>query len=131
MLPTKFAPFVYQLSDEEMKRYNIPDISHNGAVLDIKNSKKEVTLMVEKLKAYLAELEVKKAEIEAEDNSVEIEAKTAEFKANLEKEYAEKKAVSVAKVNSDIECITGIIAREEAIVEPTVVEDTTSGILTV
>ena len=124
VLPTNFAPFVYQLSDEEMKRYNTLDIKHIGAVLDIKFCEKEDTLMVEKLKAYLAELEAKKAGIEAEDNTAEIEARTADFKASLEKEYAEKKAAIVAKVISDIECVNNIIAREEAIAAETVVVET-------
>ena len=115
------APFVHQLSDEEIAQTNF-GIEHIGAVVDIKIKKKEDTLMVEKLKAYLAELEAKKAAVEAEDNAAEIEAKTAEFKANLEKEYAEKKAAIVAKVNSDIECVNNIIVREEAIAETVVVE---------
>lgn len=76
--------------------------------------------MVEKLKAYRAELEAKKAELEAKDNTAEIEARVAEFKATVEKEYAEKKAAEIAKVISNIECINNIIAREESTTEVTV-----------
>lgn len=69
--------------------------------------------MIEKLKAYRAELEAKKAAIESEDHTAEIEAKVVEYKATLEKEEAEKKSAIVAKILSDIECINNIIAREE------------------
>ena len=69
--------------------------------------------MIEKLKAYRAELEAKKAAIESEDYTAEIEAKVEDYKATLEKEEAERKAAIVAKILSDIECINNIIAREE------------------
>ena len=116
--------FVYQLSDEEMRRYNPIDIKHIGAVYDISNLiKKEDTLMIEKLKAYRAELEAKKAAIESEDHTAEIEAKVEDYKATLEKEEAERKAAIVAKILSDIECINNIIAREE---ETEAVEVTTA-----
>lgn len=76
--------------------------------------------MVEKLKAYRAELEAKKASIESEDHTAEIEAKVAEYKTTLEKEESERKAALIAKVISDIECINNIIAREESTTEVTV-----------
>lgn len=69
--------------------------------------------MIEKLKAYRAELEAKRAAIESEDHTTEIEAKVVEYKATLEKEEAERKSAIVAKILSDIECINNIIAREE------------------
>lgn len=69
--------------------------------------------MIEKLKAYRAELEAKKAAIESEDHTTEIEAKVVEYKATLEKEEAERKSAIIAKILSDIECINNIIAREE------------------
>lgn len=69
--------------------------------------------MIEKLKAYRAELEAKRAAIESEDHTTEIEAKVVEYKATLEKEEAERKSAIVAKILSDIECINNIITREE------------------
>lgn len=68
--------------------------------------------MVEKLQAYLAELMQNAATVEARDDSVIIAEKVAGFKEVLEKEYAEAKATELAKINSDIDCINTLIARE-------------------
>ena len=73
--------------------------------------------MVEKLKAYLLELEAKKAAIVGKDFTEEINEKTAAFRDALLKETETKRAEDVAKVDSDIACITGLIEREQASVE--------------
>lgn len=74
--------------------------------------------MVEKLKAYLAELFAKKDALIAEDHAAEIEAEVASYRETLVKNVEAKKAEAIAKVDSDIECITNIIARETETVEP-------------
>lgn len=108
------AAFVHQLSDEELKQQERFDISHVGAVLDINKIDKEETLMVEKLKVYLAELMAKKDALINEDHTAEIEAEVVAYRETLTKGVEAKKAEAIAKVDSDIECITAIIARETA-----------------
>lgn len=68
--------------------------------------------MVEKLKVYLAELEAKKEAVLADDKTAEIDAKTAEFRAGLVKACENAKAELLSKIDSDISCIKGIVARE-------------------
>lgn len=70
--------------------------------------------MVEKLKVYLAELMAKKDALINEDHTAEIEAEVVAYKETLIKGVEAKKAEAIAKVDSDIECITAIIARETA-----------------
>lgn len=106
------AAFVHQLSPSEAQAHPTFDIIHDGAVFDIKLAKKEDTLMVEKLKAYRAELEAKKEALLAEDVSAEIETKVAEYKAVLEADAAANKEKAIAKVDSDIDCLDKIIAAE-------------------
>lgn len=124
VLPTNFAPFVYQLTDEEMKRYGIIDIKHVGAVLDIKFCKKEGTLMVEKLQAYRAELEAKKAELI--NIAINVEPEVEAYRNKLIADAEAKKAAEIAKYESDINCIGNIIAREEELAaeQATVVVET-------
>lgn len=104
------APFAHQLTEEESQRYNI-DIEHIGAVIGIKSVKKEDTLMVEKLKAYRAELEAKKAE--TANTQINVEAEVEAYRNKLIAEAEAKKAAEIAKFESDINCIDNIIAREE------------------
>lgn len=70
--------------------------------------------MIEKLKAYREELLNAKIETEQLDNTAAIDAKVAEYRAELVAEDAQKKAVTIAKINSDIDCIDYLISREEA-----------------
>jgi hypothetical protein len=81
-------------------------------VCDINTIDKEDTLMVEKLRTYLAELVAKKEAVEADDKTAEIDAKTAEFRAELIKACENAKVELISKINSDISCIECIIARE-------------------
>lgn len=107
------SAIVYQLTNTELEeRYKI-GITHIGAVLDIYKTNKEDTLMVEKLKVYLHELQVKAAALQTEDYSKDIEERTAAYKAELTAKYEAERAEKLAKVNSDVECITAIIVREE------------------
>lgn len=115
-VPTKpTTEIIHQLSSTELKETTL-DITHSGAVFNI-NKNKEDTLMVEKLKAYLLELEAKKAAIVGKDFTEEINEKTAAFRDSLLKETEIKRAEDVAKVDSDIACITGLIEREQATAE--------------
>lgn len=68
--------------------------------------------MVEKLKAYLAELVAKKEAVLTDDKTAEIDAKTAEFRASLVKACEDAKVELISKIDSDISCIEHIIARE-------------------
>ena len=125
VLPTTFAPFVYQLTDEEMEQYDKLDIQHIGAVFDIKFCKKEDILMVEKLKAYRAELEAKKAEVI--ERIINVEPEVEAYRNKLIADAEAKKAAEIAKYDSDINCIDGIIVREEeaaVATETTVVVET-------
>lgn len=111
-LTTPYA-MVYTLSEGELTYcFNI---NHFGAVFNI-NIKKEDTVMVEKLQAYLAELESQKAAVLVENHTAEIEAEVLAFKEALIKELELKRQETVAKIDSDIECINKIIARETAVV---------------
>lgn len=69
--------------------------------------------MVEKLKAYRAELEAKKAEVEA--SVIDVEAEVAAYRESLIAQAEAARKETVAKLASDIDCINGIIAREEAV----------------
>lgn len=108
---TPVAAFVHQLSEEESRQLNIIDIEHIGAVVDIKSVKKEDTLMVEKLKAYRAELEAKKAELAAKP--INVDAEVEAYRQRLIADVEARKAAELAKYESDINCVTNIIAREE------------------
>lgn len=82
--------------------------------------------MVEKLKAYRAELEAKKAEVVA--SVINVEPEVEAYRNRLIADAEAKKAAEIAKFDSDINCIDGIIAREEveaaATAEATVVCET-------
>ena len=115
-VPTQpVAEVIHHLNPTEVQATTL-DITHSGAVVNI-NYNKEDTLMVEKLKAYLLELEAKKAAIVGKDFTEEINEKTAAFRDALLKETETKRAEDVAKVDSDIACIAGLIEREQASVE--------------
>ena len=106
------AAFVHQLTESELQAMKpLNDIKHNGAVLDIKIQKKEDTLMVEKLKAYRAELEAKKAE--AVNAVINVEDDVAEYRAKVTAEAEARKAAAIAKIENDINCIDNLITREE------------------
>ena len=115
---------VHQLADEEIVQRDT-DIVPVGAGFGIEIINKEDALMVEKLKAYLAELETKKAELLATDFIPEIEAKVAAFKESLIKESEDNRAKDVAKVDSDIACINKIIENELALAAAATVETVT------
>lgn len=68
--------------------------------------------MVEKLNLYLNELEAKRVEVANEDNTAIINAEIAEATDAILKRHAEEQAVRLAKIDSDIECVKSIIARE-------------------
>ncbi len=70
--------------------------------------------MIEKLKAYRAELEAKKAEAIGKEINVEPEVEA--YRQKLIADAEAKKAAEVAKFESDINCLDTIIAREEAAV---------------
>ena len=108
------SAFVHQLTEEECRRYSI-DIKHNDAVFNIHNTEKEEALMfVEKLKAYRAEIEANKQTALNADYTAEIEAKVAEYKESVIATYAANKAAEIPKLDSDLECLDALIAREEA-----------------
>lgn len=68
--------------------------------------------MIEKLEAYRAELEAKKAEALAKDVTPIIDEKVADYRAKCEAEITAELNDYVAKLDSDINCINSIIARE-------------------
>ena len=70
--------------------------------------------MVEKLEAYRAELEAKKAEALAKDITPIIDEQVAIYRSELEANAKAELDSFVAKVDSDIDCIDAIIAREKA-----------------
>lgn len=78
--------------------------------------------MVEKLKAYKAELEAKKVALE--HTVIDIEAEVAEFRAKREAEEKAKITAAIANVVSNIDCINELIEREKATVVEPVVEVT-------
>ena len=108
------APFVHQLSEEELKQRELHGITPLGAGFNINLIKKEDTLMVEKLTAYRAELEAKRFLLEGPIDTSEIEVEVAAYREKLIAEAEAKRAAEVTKLNSDIDCINGLIAREEA-----------------
>lgn len=67
--------------------------------------------MVEKLKAYRAELEAKKAMLE--NSAIDVEAEVAAYREKLITAAEAERAATIAKLISDMNCIDGIIAREE------------------
>lgn len=67
--------------------------------------------MVEKLKAYRAELEAKKAMLE--NSVIDVEAEVAAYREKLITAAEAERAATIAKLISDMNCIDGIIAREE------------------
>lgn len=69
--------------------------------------------MLEKLKAYREELELKKASVIAANPAAEIDAEVAAYRESLIKAHAVKRDEAVKKLDSDIECISILIAREE------------------
>ena len=117
LIPSHMSAFVRQIDRD-------PDIKHLGAVVSINIIKKEDTLMVEKLRAYRAELEDKKATIVNADFTQEIEKDVCAYRESLIKTSEENRAKNIAKVDSDIECIDTLIAREETLAESGVTEAT-------
>lgn len=113
-IPRVDSAFVHQLTEAEQRSLNI-DILHIGAVCDIKNVNKEVIRMVEKLKAYVAELEAIRTEVENTDYSEAINKEVMEFRAATVKKYEDAKVTALAKVDSDIACVNSIIERECAL----------------
>lgn len=109
------AAFVYQLTPAEMQQYNY-DILCDGATYNIKLINKEDVIMVEKLHLYLSELEAKRVEVLTSDDSEAINAEIAEATDAILKKYAVAKETTLAKIDSDIDCVMGIIARENAII---------------
>lgn len=107
------SAFVYQLTPAEMQQYNY-DILCDGAAYNIKLINKEDVIMVEKLHLYLSELEAKRAEVLTSDDSEAINAEIAEATDAILKRYAVAKEAALAKIDSDIDCVMGIIARENA-----------------
>ena len=67
--------------------------------------------MVEKLRAYRAELEAKKAMLE--NSVIDVEAEVAAYREKLITAAEAERAATIAKLISDMNCIDGIIAREE------------------
>lgn len=67
--------------------------------------------MVEKLKAYRAELEAKKAEVV--NRAINVEPEVEAYRNKLIADAEAKKAAEIAKFESDIDCVDHIIAREE------------------
>lgn len=116
--PAYESAFEQQISEADQTL----DIKHLGAVVNINIIKKEDTLMVEKLKAYRVELEAKKTDLYATNYIPEIEEDVKAYRESLIKASEEHRAKAIAKVDSDIECIDTLIAREEAIceAEPTI-----------
>ena len=117
------AAFVHQLSDEEMQARD-NNIKHFGAVVSINDSKKEDVLMIEKLKAYLAELETQKVNALAKDVTPMIDEKVAEYRAKCEAEAKAELEALVAKLDSDIDCINKLIAREEELAAAAITSET-------
>ena len=70
--------------------------------------------MVDKLQAYLVELQIEANAVAAVDNTAEIEAKVAEFRATLEAEAIAAKQAKLAKIHSDMDCLQRLIERETA-----------------
>ena len=68
--------------------------------------------MIEKLHLYLSELEAKRAEVLTSDDSEAINAEIAEATDAILKRYAAEKDAKLAKIDSDIDCVKGIITRE-------------------
>ena len=108
MFDNYLSSVIYKVT--QLPNYNV--IRHNGAVFNIKILNKEVSEMVEKLQAYIDELMAKKNEILTKDHSAEIEAEVAAFREDLTKKIVAENEAAVAKIDSDIECINNIIARE-------------------
>lgn len=79
--------------------------------------------MIEKLNLYRAELEEKKAALLNE--AIDVEEEVAAFRRELEAKKQAKKDADIAKVDSDIECIDGIIARINKEAENAIVSDDT------
>ena len=77
--------------------------------------------MIEKLNLYRAELEEKKAALLNE--AIDVEEEVAAFRRELEAKKQAKKDADIAKVDSDIECIDGIIARINKEAENAIVSD--------
>ena len=77
--------------------------------------------MIEKLNLYRAELEEKKAALLNE--AIDVEEEVAAFRRELEEKKQAKKDADIAKVDSDIECIDGIIARINKEAENAIVSD--------
>lgn len=76
--------------------------------------------MVEKLEAYRAELEAKKTELE--NTVIDVEAEVNAYREDLLAKKKAERVAEIAKIESDINCINNIIAREQtAGVEATVV----------
>lgn len=114
-------PFVYQLTQQELHRF---DIEHYGAMFSIDLTKKENAIMIEKLQTYRAELVNLKAQKLNEDFSAEIEQKVSEYRAKLQTEYATQLEVLVAKIDNDIDCIDWLIKREHENTPDVITENT-------
>lgn len=124
---TTNSALVHQLTDEEMQSFATNDINRFSAAFNIKIIEKEDTFMIEKLEAYKAELEAKKVTLE--NTVVDVEAEVAEFRAKREAEERAKIVADIAKVASDIDCISVLIEREKAAVVEPVVEITSGPII--
>ena len=106
------SAFVHQLTQDEMQRL------HNGiicvsATYNIKLKFKEDTIMVEKLQAYRAELEVKKANLVANGiDTAAIEASVDLYRTQLTEEATKVLNEEITTIESNIRCIDGLISRE-------------------
>lgn len=75
--------------------------------------------MIEKLHLYLNELEAKRVEVLNTDNTEAINAEINAYADEVIKRYANEKDAKLAKIDSDINCVKGIIARETEIAAET------------
>lgn len=89
----------------------------NGAAVDINDKKENETMsntFIDKLTAYRNEMIADLNDLKNYDDSVEIEREVAAYREEITRAYAAERESKIQKFESDIQCVTVLIERENA-----------------
>ena len=106
------AAFIHQLSKKELAMYDVNITLSMLHKLDLTKFNKEDAIMIEKLQAYLAELIAAKETLVNTDYTDAIKAEVAVFEESVKARYEADREVKLNDINTNINYVESIIARE-------------------
>lgn len=106
------AAFIHQLSKKELAMYDVNITLSMLRKLDLTKFNKEDAIMIEKLQAYLAELITAKETLINADYTDAIKAEVAVFEESVKARYEADREVKLNDINTNINYVESIIARE-------------------